>query len=535
MSTFDLTPFIDSDGHIVLTFTNNGYMDYIHNLAINIKKIDIPWNICVICSDKEAYDDCQKSGIGCILVNTNINNDENLKKLSTWNDKNWNNVTFMKLKAMRQIVEDPRINRVTFIDADIHIYRDFIPYLLNLEKEYSNIEFFIQSDHTSSNPNEHSHHICSGFYHFKNIPKIRCLFDYTENDVKINTHNADQQHLQAKLSEYGIAVKQLSRHLFPNGSLFSNIPENPYIFHYNYMVGEEKKKNMMKMIHWYLSTQKVFHRPTNVVYPPFKNGLYLEEYFSKHNTIRNNQYIDVFWTNIQIDPKFGGFRNTIAYLLKENYPDDPSKKYFTVVQHDDGVMFKLPANTRVYSGGGTGDIPLPLIYEDLENRLESVPKKTFAEKDILCSFLGSSTHYVRNAMKSTLDGLPGIQIHMDTWTNTISENKQADFLDLTVRSKFCLSPRGYGRTSFRFYEAFKLGSIPIYIWDDIEWLPYKELIDYSKFCISIHVSKLPLLEKMLREIDEDKYMNMWEEYEKVKDMFTMEGMTKYIIQKEKER
>lgn len=534
-ANLDLSPFIFGDGHIILTFTNDGYFDYIHNMDINIKKINIPWNLCVMCADIESYTKCQVHNIAAIYVGTNHTDNSDLKKMATWNDANWNNVTFMKLTAMQQIMQHPEIKRVTFVDGDIHIYRDFVPYLLQLEKEYPTIEFFVQSDHMSANPNERSHHICSGFYHLINTPRVRHIFNFGEEDLAKNTHNADQQHLQNKLIEYQIPTHQLSRHLFPNGSLFSNIPENPYIFHYNYMIGDEKRKNMMKMVHWYLSTQKVFHRPTEVVYPPFKKGLYLEEYFSKHNKIRENRYIDVFWTNIQIDPKFGGFRNLVGSLLRETYPEEPGKKYFTVVQHDDGVMFKLPENTRVYAAGGTGDVPIPLIYEDTSHKLESVQKMSFSEKTILCSFLGSSTHYVRAVMKATLTGKQGFHIQMDTWTNTIGETKQLDFIELTVRSKFCLAPRGYGRTSFRFYEAFQLGSIPIYIWDDIEWLPYKELIDYSKFCISIHVSKIDTLEQTLRDIDETAYANMWAEYEKIKHYFTLEGMTQYILEKESAR
>jgi hypothetical protein len=56
----------------------------------------------------------------------------------------------------------------------------------------------------------------------------------------------------------------------------------------------------------------------------------------------------------------------------------------------------------------------------------------------------------------------------------------------------------------------------------------KETIDYNKFCISIHVSKLGELDNIIRNIDENKYNEMHEEYQKVKFWFTLEGMTKYI-------
>ena len=38
-----------------------------------------------------------------------------------------------------------------------------------------------------------------------------------------------------------------------------------------------------------------------------------------------------------------------------------------------------------------------------------------------------------------------------------------------------LSPRGWGRTLFSLCETIRLGNIPIYIWDDIPWIPYKSI------------------------------------------------------------
>jgi hypothetical protein len=42
------------------------------------------------------------------------------------------------------------------------------------------------------------------------------------------------------------------------------------------------------------------------------------------------------------------------------------------------------------------------------------------------------------------------------------------------RSKFNLAPRGFGRTSYRLAEIIQIGRIPVYLYDDISWLPYEE-------------------------------------------------------------
>eukprot|EP01035_Chromulina_nebulosa_P017912 gene17912-23532_t len=41
-------------------------------------------------------------------------------------------------------------------------------------------------------------------------------------------------------------------------------------------------------------------------------------------------------------------------------------------------------------------------------------------------------------------------------------------------TKFNLAPRGYGRSSFRFAESIQMGRVPIFLYDDIPWVPYQD-------------------------------------------------------------
>jgi hypothetical protein len=60
-----------------------------------------------------------------------------------------------------------------------------------------------------------------------------------------------------------------------------------------------------------LIPDKAFYLGTAVVYPPFKDGLYMEEYFLNY-AISNNTfydrdgrlYIPALWTNFQLAPWF---------------------------------------------------------------------------------------------------------------------------------------------------------------------------------------------------------------------------------------
>jgi hypothetical protein len=276
-----------------------------------------------------------------------------------------------------------------------------------------------------------------------------------------------------------------------------------------------------------INLSKNFYIPNNEIYPPFKNGSYLEEFFSNYFKNKNYNlsriYINAFWTNIQINPLLEKniLQNELNQLNKH-------KKYFTIVQHDDNVLFTLPKDTIIF-GACSGDIPIPLIYEDKTNYLESIKKISFNEKYINCSFIGSLTHNVRKKLYDKFKYDNSYIFNISNWTSNVNKTNAELFIEVTLYSKFVLAPRGYGRSSFRFFEVFKLGSIPIYIWDDIEWLPYKDIIDYSKFCISINIDEIDKLSKIMEKIDENKYNDMLNEYEKIKYLFTLEGMSEYII------
>jgi hypothetical protein len=292
-------------------------------------------------------------------------------------------------------------------------------------------------------------------------------------------------------------------------------------------------------------SDKWFQCPNKDTYPPFKNGLYLEEYFYKtileQNPTLRKKYIPAKWTNFQIESWFRSqaIRKEMQSILNDWISENPSPNgYFTLVQHDDGVQLQLPENTTIY-GASEGHIPIPLIYQDVNNTLESYPRKTFREKTILCSFVGNitSNHVlpnVREVMVRELRKYPQCKlINSGGWTASVNENLQRVFIEITRNSKFALAPRGYGRSSFRFFECFQLGTIPIYIWNDFNWLPFQDTIDYSKLCICIHISEIESLVSRLESISDTEYTAMLAYYETIKHLFQLEGMTEHILREER--
>ena len=282
-----------------------------------------------------------------------------------------------------------------------------------------------------------------------------------------------------------------------------------------------------------------FYCPNKDTYPPFKNGRYLEEYFfqmmTEHTYDLPRKYIPALWTNFQIEDWFQSRKSEMQRALDQWVLENPNPNgYFTIVQHDDGPQLSLPENTVVY-GACSGDIPIPLIYEDTNLTLVNKPKKTFGEKSVLCSFVGNITANsvapnVRYEIFCKFHDNPRFRlINSGGWTASVNAQNQDIFIETTIHSKFAFAPRGYGRGSFRFFECFQLGTIPIYVWNDICWLPFQDKIDYQKLCIVSHVSELENLEQKLLEIDEKRYNSMLEYYQSIRHLFELEGMSNWIL------
>ena len=276
-----------------------------------------------------------------------------------------------------------------------------------------------------------------------------------------------------------------------------------------------------------LNLGKQFRPSTSITYPPFKNGRYMEEYFYEFfkNSVNSvsRVYIPIFWTNLQNHPGFSSQKHKYQLLLSDALSKMPKgTKYFTVVQHDDGPQLKI--DDLLIFGACTGTIPLPLIYEDVTNTLSMQNK---LDKKYIASFIGSNTHPIRKKIYHIAN--EDIFLVSQTWTSNVQKSASELFIEKTLESKFCLAPRGYGRSSFRFFEAILLNTIPVYFWDDIEWLPYKDILDYSTFSVSIHEKDIPRTYEILTSISNEKYASMIEELNKVRQYFTLEYMAEYVV------
>ena len=163
--------------------------------------------------------------------------------------------------------------------------------------------------------------------------------------------------------------------------------------------------------------------------------------------------------------------------------------YVTVSQDDQGLfkLSELVPNLLSLSAGGYGNVALPLIKGTLPyNELHTLGK-AFSPGDILPS-TADGTKYLPNdsarwiyeiGFYGNMRSRTARPLVMQTFLGALERNHmkafvhaRPDWKSIIARTKFNLAPRGYGRTSFRLAEIIQIGRIPVYLYDDIPWIPY---------------------------------------------------------------
>lgn len=180
-------------------------------------------------------------------------------------------------------------------------------------------------------------------------------------------------------------------------------------------------------------------------------------------------YLPILWTGYWCNNGYGT-KDRAKRTLQRFIDSLPrSKKYWTVVQYDDGAMVDFKdLDIKIFGmSGGRIDYPIPLLCMPHKYEFPGI------KKDIFCSFVGGDTHPIRRELVKEFEGKPDCYV-------TMKKHSLEEYCKILARSVFALCPRGYGKSSFRIMEAIHYDAIPIYLSDDIIY-PYnnKNLIRVS--------------------------------------------------------
>ena len=249
---------------------------------------------------------------------------------------------------------------------------------------------------------------------------------------------------------------------------------------------------------------------------PWLENVFFEAWQRQPNEASNSRlYLPIAWTDCLLK---GNLREEMqAFLIRLNR----AFSYYTVVQADmgfehPGLLLRVPEHLDLvlYSAGGDlqrtnshiNVIPVPLLKEELE--------PVGIQKNIAVSSQGSGTHPLRQKLGEMYS------------KDFLILSPSTDWKTVLESSTFAISPRGFGATSFRMYEALQLGTIPVYIWEEQKWLPFEEIVDWNSFAIVVEASELSSLKEKIKSANVSA---MQAQLLRHKHMFTYNFTVQYIV------
>lgn len=222
-----------------------------------------------------------------------------------------------------------------------------------------------------------------------------------------------------------------------------------------------------------------------IVYPGDNDPDFERWYYLNYTGVEGRTYLPIFWTAFYCKNGYGKQSGPIAGLQKFLDSLDRSKKYYTIVQYDDGILNDLKdIDIKVFSMSGKPmDYCLPLLCQPHK------PIDPMPDRDIFCSFVGRNTHPIRSEI---------LKIKQPGWLITDQVQKMTAFCNTLARSVFTLCPRGYGPNSFRVLEAMQFGSIPVII-SDVILNPHG--IDVDTYGVRVMPDQIKDLPEILSKVD----------------------------------
>lgn len=226
-------------------------------------------------------------------------------------------------------------------------------------------------------------------------------------------------------------------------------------------------------------------RPHICVDYPQSNRLIFEEWLTQQTLPQlEREFIPIHVTSYHVNNNYGQDREAI-YKLQEFFDGlDRSKKYWGVWQYDDGLLidtkdldivtfgmsYRLPEQKPTYF--------IPLIGQMME--------RGYGLKKFKANFIGNITHPIRQEVVDTCIGVDGYYI-------STQQTEHSLYNKVMSESMWTLCPIGYGKCSFRFFEAIHNNSIPVAIGDCIE--PYG--IDINEYAVKITEEQVQLIPEIL--------------------------------------
>jgi len=243
-------PFIKDD-FLVWTMTTNGYKYLTLNLYESLQKSKISWKLMIVCVDRESYRFFTSMNIQTVFYKP-INQIPIGVTPSQFGSDTFMTFNKIKLDLIEKIrLEAPSsVKYITYMDGDIIVFKDFMPYIKEKFSVSDSIILF-QNDSMNEGVTTKST-VCSGFFCIKRSFLIQSPF-YIDDNSLWKQLREDQVWINKKLVDYSVPFEYLEQSLFPNGMYLKEErwkKSEPYLIHYNHLVGNTKISMMKRNKHW---------------------------------------------------------------------------------------------------------------------------------------------------------------------------------------------------------------------------------------------------------------------------------------------
>jgi hypothetical protein len=252
-------------------------------------------------------------------------------------------------------------------------------------------------------------------------------------------------------------------------------------------------------------------------------------------------YLPVYWTRWHLNHEYG--KSGVETLEKEidNVILNDSKT-FTICQYVDGTLVDLGQATVFLASRKTErgrDIPL----------ISSPHRIPFFKpsKKYVASFVGRlSTHPIRQEMAERLQNRDDVYIYdgvmksksvivraLEKYVPLWSKRESRFFVKIMLESYIALCPRGYGGSSFRFFEAMQLEVVPFLI-GDIDVRPFKSLVPWNE--LSLFASSARDIGDVLDALQWDELVSMGHKVARFyRENLAYQKWCRYVIQELSDR
>lgn len=253
-----LDPFI-TEKTLVFTVTSDGYKYYTWNLYKMLQNLKIPWKLCILCLDRESKDFFDR--IAQIPSRLFLMPGDRVihKEPARFGTTPFKRMNRMKLKALQELSQRFELDRLIFIDSDIAVFKDFVPYFNDVLQTDpllfqcdENIEGSLRCSNTSACTNP-----CTGvigmLLNSETRPKFRELYKIVSEVW--GAAMTDQDYIATRLKMIELSYATLPRTEFPNGIFLANNKYkegDPYLIHFNYIIGKAKQAKMIEKECWVL-------------------------------------------------------------------------------------------------------------------------------------------------------------------------------------------------------------------------------------------------------------------------------------------